>query len=242
MKLTKSKQALADAIHASGKGWLYGANWAAQDKYGSSYKHMVWFYSGKEKPYTGKGCSSWQTDYTVYDSDGIQLDKLLPNWHQTVLSREEYFCAYPETVELVADVGGWIEWSGGECLVDGDVDVDTKHRAGRADICRKASSAWWNHRGKGGDIIAYRLHKPESNPDFCESVTRSIPEPEAKPSIEQLAADCRNKLDYAERLQKEADAAKADADIKLAELVEVGKANGLVIGIADRNPELVIDE
>ena len=53
-----------------------------------------------------------------------------------------------------------------------------------------------------------------------------------KPTIEQLAADYRNAKDYAERKQQEADAAKADAEAKLAELVAAGKALGLDISIA----------
>ena len=57
---------------------------------------------------------------------------------------------------------------------------------------------------------------PDAKTQFCESVMRSIPEPETKPSIEQLAADYRNAKDCAERKQKEADAAKNGADAKLA--------------------------
>lgn len=54
---------------------------------------------------------------------------------------------------------------------------------------------------------------------------------ESKPSIEQLAADYRNAKDYADRKQQEADAAKADADAKLAELIASGKELGLVIDV-----------
>ena len=66
--------------------------------------------------------------------------------------------------------------------------------------------------------------------------------PEAKPTIEQLAADYRNAKDYADRKQEEADAAKADADAKLAELVAAGKALGLVLSAAAPAPELVITD
>ena len=75
--------------------------------------------------------------------------------------------------------------------------------------------------------------RPEqAKPEFCESVMRSIPEPEAKPIIEQLAADYRNLLDFAKRKQEEADDAKADAEAKLAELVAAGKVLGLVLSVA----------
>ena len=71
---------------------------------------------------------------------------------------------------------------------------------------------------------------------------RSIPEPEAKPTIEQLAADYRNAKDYAERKQQEADDARADAEAKLAELVAAGESLGLVVSVAGAEPELVIND
>jgi len=90
-------------------------------------------------------------------------------------------------------------------------------------------------------VVAYRLHK-QSEPEFCESVMRSTPEPEAKPTIEQLAADYRNAKDYAERKQQEADDAKADADARLKALELAGEAIGLLVSpiTAKQEPELVI--
>lgn len=55
---------------------------------------------------------------------------------------------------------------------------------------------------------------------YCESVMRSIHEPSDTPTVEQLAADYRNRRDYAERLQREADAARAAADETLTALGE----------------------
>ena len=71
---------------------------------------------------------------------------------------------------------------------------------------------------------------------------RSIPEPEAKPTIEQLAADYRNAKVYADRKQQEADAAKADADEKLRVLEIAGEALGLLVTpiTTKQEPELVI--
>ena len=84
----------------------------------------------------------------------------------------------------------------------------------------------------------------KSKPEFCESVMRSIPEPTAKPTIEQLAADYRNAQDYAERTQQEADSAKADADDMLKELELAGEAIGLLVSpiTAKQEPELVITD
>lgn len=147
MKIGKSKQELARIISENG-GWHQLANLA--------------FYGN----FTGE-CFMLSTDeYPIYDSatkvfyinyrDVVRSFKSQPfkNWHQTILSRAEYFHLYPERPEL----------------------------------------------------------------EFCESVTRSIPEPETKPTIEQLAADYRNVKDYAYRKQHDADAAKADADAKLKAL------------------------
>lgn len=64
----------------------------------------------------------------------------------------------------------------------------------------------------------------------------------SKPTIEQLAAEYRNRKDYAERKQQEAGAAKAEADVKLAELVAAGKAVGLAVSVAAPEPELVITD
>lgn len=170
----------------------------------------------------------------------IRRCNLLENWHQTCLSREEYYHAYPDV-----DADGWIEWKGGECPVDGRSLVSYKMRdGGTCEDGEEAADLVWEHRLGGYDIIAYRLHKPEVKPGFCESVVRSIPEPEAKPTIEQLAQDYRNKLDFAKRKQQEADDAKVAADSALGELERAGEALGLLIGIAkqEQKPELVITD
>lgn len=67
---------------------------------------------------------------------------------------------------------------------------------------------------------------------------------EAKPTIEQLASDYRNAKDYADRKQEEADAAKAGAGAKLAELVAAGRAVGLALSVtgAESESELVITD
>ena len=63
-----------------------------------------------------------------------------------------------------------------------------------------------------------------------------------KSTIEQLAANYRNAKNYANHKQQEADAAKADAEAKLAELVATGEALGLALSVtgAKSEPELVI--
>ena len=180
MKITKSKQELARIISENG-GWRDG-NFSVICRGGevlnSSNKP---FYDTKHGWCCGGG----------FGDNRFTSDVVAKNWHQTILSREEYFHLYPA---------------------------------------------------------------PDAKPQFCDSVMRSIPEPEinskninitqvddinvveSKPTIEQLAADYRNAKDYAERKQQEADDAKADAGAKLAELVAAGKALGLVLGVADAAP------
>ena len=180
-------------------------------------------------------------------SNRISCDKVLPGWHQTILSRDEYFHLYP-----APDADGWIEWKGGECPVDVGTIVDVKHRDGDIGIrCHAGMSSSepdgeghataedWSHLDEGGDIIAYRLHKPEQSlGELCDGVTEENKHEhvESKPTIEQLAADYRNAKDYAERKQREADDAKDDADARLKALELVGEALGLVLGVADAAP------
>lgn len=254
MKLSKSKLALAKVINENG-GWAAG-DYAAMDKEWHGRIFRVGFYQSKpQKPSAGR---LW---WMPSDDHGVKAwaehGKTTPNWHQTALSSEEYYQAYPK-----ADADGWIEWQSpffGEMPVGENDVVDI--RVGDDIHTGFVANNWkmW------GVVTHYRLHKSEVRPEFCESVTRSIQEPEeifsesasiphamqcgcnivdAKPTIEQLAQSYRNAKDYAERLQKEADEAAKEADAKLGELERAGEAIGLVIDIAkpDPEPELVITD
>lgn len=267
MKLGKCKQALADLINAN-CGWVDGeAIFAAMDGNGDLFG-----YSGRPQWTVSHGHWYGHT-LTCWFFSPIVIN----NHHQTILSREEYYHAYPK-----ADDDGWIEWNGGECPVDVELYVYVNYRDG-CELPRavRAGSQRWDHFGFGGDIVSYRLRNhanmrdtgagdpnPVAEPEFCESVMRCIQEPESheklspeaiddakfalmsesieeskrKPTIEQLAQDYRNKLDFAKRKQQEADDAKAAADAAICELERAGEALGLLIGIAkaDREPELVI--
>lgn len=227
MKLSKSKLALAKVINENG-GWVDGeAIFAAMDGNGDLFG-----YSGRPQwtvshgHWYGHTLTCWFFSHVV-----------MKNHHQTILSREEYYHAYPK-----ADADGWIEWKGGKCPVGGDVMVVCKVRTGEEFHNIKASNLRWRHTGDMSDIITYRLPPARAKPEFCESVMRTITEPEAKPSIEQLAADYRNAKDYADRKQQEADDAKAAADAALGELERAGDALGLMIGIAKPEAKLVITD
>lgn len=73
------------------------------------------------------------------------------------VSRAQYEAA------LAAKNEGWIEWGGGECPMDSDAIVDVKLKGGVqiTDGETSAAAYYWDHMNQRGDIIAYRLHKPQ---------------------------------------------------------------------------------
>ena len=180
MKISNSKKQLAKIIHENG-GWSGDAGWAAQDKRHCGQSNVISFYEDA-KPWFNGG-DFWRGN-GVHDAR-VLAGALVPNWHQTILSRDEYFHLYPAP----------------------DADV-------------------------GSLSAALALVTDENKHEHVDS----------KPTIEQLAADYRNAQDYADRKQREADAAKADADAKLAELVAAGRALGLVLSAAGVEPVLAVTD
>jgi len=170
MKISNSKKQLAEIISENG-GWRDGAEFAAQDRYDMG----VDFYA--RQPRRDAGDNFWHLPGRWYSEAKLRAGALVTNWHQTLLSRDEYFHLYPVPVEVVVE-----------------------------------------------------------NKTACHLTVTD------KPTLEQLAADYRNAKDYADRKQEEADAAKADAEAKLAELVAAGKAHGLVLSVADTRLEPVIND
>lgn len=216
-KLKPAKQAMADAIHHNG-GWIEQANYAVQ----SGCNLRIHFTDDDKKPVRCAG-GGWKCQYGfMFLGSTIPLKSKLKNWHQCVLSSEEYYHAYPK-----ADADGWIEWNGGECHVDNDSLVDVKFPDGSEYF---NTDAYLDLSSESNTPIShYRQSKKVVKPEFCESVTRSIPEPEAKPTIERLAHDYRNKLDFANRKQREADDAKAATDAALGEIERYCEAVGLLV-------------
>ena len=232
MKISNSKKELARIISENG-GWREMAKFSAQDKDGDVYHFAT-------KPTINAGHEAWHHKGCI--GEGEFTAETLPNWHQTILSREEYFHLYP-----AHDADWWIDWKGGAANpVEFGVLVDVKLANGEVlNRVSANSGAEWRHCWGDTNIIAYRLHKPEqAKPEFCESVMRTIPEPEDKPTIEQLAADYRSAKDYAESKQQEADDAKADAEARLKALELAGEAIGLLVSpiTAKQEPELAITD
>lgn len=151
--ISKSKRQLAQLLIEAGvTQFPEGANWAAQDKSCDTA-----FFIGK--PRRSSDGQSWlenldtkcgQRTFDINNAE-VYLPTLIPNWHQTVLSRDEFDQIVAETVV-------------------------------------------------------------QDEPQYCESVMRSIPEPTAAPTLDQLLQDWRNADDYAQRKQTEADEAAAMRD------------------------------
>lgn len=228
MKLRKSKLALAKVINENG-GWPERAQWAVQDNC------IAFFRGGKPEYKSGDRC--WYSNSIDGACVGtITCDGKVTNWHQTVLSREEYYQSYPNV-----DADGWIERIKSAQQADVFSVVDVRFRDGGAAF-GPAHVFDWSVDGGEDDIIAYRLHTPEVKPELCESVMRSIPEPEAKPTIEQLAADYRNAKGYADRKRDEADKASMESDAALSQLEDAIAAIGFIItplAATEKEPELV---
>lgn len=114
----------------------------------------------------------------------------------------------PERAEC--DDGDWIEWKSkfyGDMPVAADSEVDILMRGV---IYHRYTAGCWKH---WGSTTKYRVYKPERRTmEFCESVTRTIPEPTTTPALDQLLQDWRNADDFAKRKQAEADEAAAMRD------------------------------
>lgn len=147
---------------------------------------------------------------------GWFLANKIKNHHQTVLSREEYFHLHPAP-DAEAEQKAEIRWVRGKDI----------YATPTAHDCM--------------EMLKEKLGSTECGCDEC-SAFYSKPAAHAESTIEQLAAEYRIAKDCADRKQQEADAAKADADAKLAELVAAGKALGLVLSVAEPEPELVITD
>ena len=86
MKISNSKKQLAKIIHGNG-GWRDEAKFSAQDKDGEVFHYA-------SRPSIGEGAEVWAHKGCI--GHGEFLAKTLPNWHQTILSRDEYFHLYQE--------------------------------------------------------------------------------------------------------------------------------------------------
>ena len=83
---TPKKKHLIELMIEASVEWPDGAEYAAQDKRDSK----VQFYK-YGRPNYPVGLDSWMADNCIYmRDDGITLQSLCYNWHQTIVTREQY--------------------------------------------------------------------------------------------------------------------------------------------------------
>lgn len=143
MKISNSKKELARIISENG-GWRDGAEFAALEQQGGS----VWLCAIKPIWNVGVGVFSFKDHVKT-----IPGNYKLPNIHQALLSRAEYFHLYP-----APDADGWIEWNGGKCPVDKDARIDIRMAGG---VTHYDTDTGWGWNADSFKITHYRLHKPE---------------------------------------------------------------------------------
>lgn len=246
--ISKSKRQLAQLLIEAGvTQFPEGANWAAQDRDFNGVRGVVYKYA--DLPI--RGGDSWSG--MTHNSPPVKLTTLIHNWHQTVLSRDEFDQIVAETAP---DADGWIEWKGGECPVERGALLDVKFEDGMVMLGAPTGLTggefernlinWSDNVYDGARIAAYRLHKPEqAGPQYCESVTRSIPEPTTTPTLDQLLQDWRNADDYAQRKQTEADEAAAMRDERWQAVQARAGEMGVTVGRCESvatEPETVITD
>ena len=135
-KLKPAKQALADAIHQNG-GWPSNLDcrFAASNDRG-----LALFFS--EKPVRQKWCqlSGWVRVLVL-----SMAARPLPNWHQTILSREEYLTAYPVQVKMEIETERNVE-VGVKSESEMAIKVSDWHKNGElplvGEVCEIHHSCW----------------------------------------------------------------------------------------------------
>ena len=84
--MTAKKKHLIELMIEAGVKWPEGAEYAAQDKDG---KRVHFYKNGKPSIYIGDG--QWMADNCTHMWDSfVEIPSLCRNWHQTVVTREQY--------------------------------------------------------------------------------------------------------------------------------------------------------
>lgn len=235
MKISKSKRQLAQLLIEAGvTQFPEGANWAAQDKSGTVCIYAV-------KPVRDVGDDYWDyKDGKACSMYRYYAESLISNWHQTVLSRDEFDQIVAETSpETSPDADGWIEFEGTE-RPSGYFNkmIDVKLQDGRV-MTDSSGRFEWDTNGPSR-IVAYRLHNPELSKSTAvgddETNLAAKEELEAlelapTPTIDQLLQDWHNADDYAKRKQAEADEAAAMRDDRWQAVQARAGEMGVTVGI-----------
>ena len=119
-----------------------------------------------------------------YCSD-FKLEKC-DDWIADVVTKQQYESALAASKAVVGH-DEWIQWAGGDCPVDSDAIVEVKYRKPNPYQFNndRAGDFTWSHDGFGGDIIAYRLHKPTKSEQACDDVAEADDEADLNECIGQ---------------------------------------------------------
>ena len=111
---TPKKKHLIELMIEAGVKWPEGAEYAAQD----NRDLYVWFYSEKPK-LAGVNKGKWTSDVNYENGrkcrivDGEKLNEICCNWHQTIVTREQYaeaLAAAGNVSDQVVDTVDAVEW------------------------------------------------------------------------------------------------------------------------------------
>lgn len=157
----------------NGWQWPDGVECITQDNGSSICKGVAFGYH--KTPYLKKNIWLANNGTGHADAKIKKYDVVADDWATAIITREQYEAA------LAAKNDGWIEWGGGECPVDTKTLVDIRLKVGFTYKSCHPGDYSWRHAGGGGDIIAYRLHKPQE-------VTKADDEADLNECIGQDAA------------------------------------------------------
>ena len=236
---TPKKKHLIELMIEAGVKWPEGAEYAAQDK---DDKRVHFYKNGRPSCYSGDG--QWMADDCIHMWDSfVVIPSLCRNWHQTIVTREQYaeaVAAIPMTPAAQQEAQPGNEWEPVEWC-DWDVGDMVRFDGFTNELHNHWSFEVGNEYAIGCQMapISAKGEQPSRNYGFSFSrrkktaaqlysgVAGAVP----SESIEQLTADYHTKAAEADRLQSVADEALKAADDALLALEKAGELLGLVISI-----------
>ena len=111
----------------------------------------------------GKGCGS-SSGFRKNELEAIELWNTRES-KSNAITVPSHYVQLTDVPEPTHEQGVWIPWYGGKCPVDADTLVNWRLRNGSFSddlVIKEAGSLVWTHCGDYWDIVAYRVHKPET--------------------------------------------------------------------------------
>ena len=141
----------------------------------------------------------WHHQYHIRNI--AELSKIASDHATAIVTRADWEAERARIAKPAkkADKGGWIRHRGGKCPVDGEIKVETRRRGGQI-VIENAQDFWWEHRSNGGDIMAYKLHKPAEQVEACSKPELKINLPDGYGEIYNAQAVERGPLQWRDRI------------------------------------------